>query len=250
MTKSTRQRRKTTIFGTTRRAVTLPIDNPLREKEFIEGRRTETWLRYLFKKAGARQDQAFFISPRDWKERILEVYRLCYEQASGGRRLVVIRDFIAFHPCFVFDAPWLAELSRHQVLNAPTNTIRSNFLQALARGFRQAASPGPQMRRLLRLGALRAANQFRSEIQNKLKEFDRELERPRTTTDRRCEHDISIVRKVRSKLRQLERDYPKVARVSEKLERFLLKGRTYQAATLIAATVYGVRQRSLEGESD
>ena len=106
------------------------------------------------------------------------------------------------------------------------------------------------MRRRLRLGALRAANQFRSEIQNKLKEFDRELERPRTTTDRRREHLIWIVRKVHSKLRQLQRDYPKVARVSEKLERFLLKGRTYQAATLIAATVYGVRQRSLEGESD
>lgn len=157
-----------------------PIDEPESEKLFLEGRSEEQWLEYVFaqaRKAGVRDVLA--INPEEIEKRIVEVYRLCFEQATNRKQMEVVRDFVAFHPHLALHSEWLISLLQRQTrfLDFNENSPRNRLLRAWADGWQRAANPGRIQRAVTLFSRLRVAREYRREMQATVKELMKEADR-------------------------------------------------------------------------
>lgn len=218
-------------------ATDSPIADPLKEKELIEKHGLEGWFTYLRKRTGC---SALVMHPDVLRTRVCEVYRLCYEKAVISN-LEVISDFVAYHPQLVLRSPWLAALLTPLSLASfeDQRSGKNRLLQALAYGFRRAAAPKAQRNRAFRATRLLAAHDFLPEIRNELDGFVVSLSVPQA--ERRW-----VAEQVAQKLPELQRRFPPISPVSDRIEKLLLRGQVYKASIAIAAKVFHVRVRDLQ----
>lgn len=221
-----------------------PIENPFREKQLLE-RRSSKWLSELFEKlatlgalppgSGIRGDTI--------DARVIEVYRMCYEQSpSAGGREKVVRDFAAHKPLLLFHAKWLQQKIRASYLAGlgPGNA-KERLLKSIANGLRSAAS-NTSYTRALREMALDGSMIARERIKADLNDWDSSLERNVATTD-------WIRQQASQKTEELLHAYPRLDNKDGKELLLLLQaGRIYDASVLIAAKTFGVRERNLQSK--
>ena len=220
----------------------LPIDNPFEEKLHLERKSELGWWNYLRQKARVPAQVFFGLAPDDEHRRIVEVYRLCYERSKGADRMDVIRDFATFFPDRVLDAPWLKELVRIETWSREGKPL----LRALANGFRRAARKQvPATKAELRRMHLAAARLSFERAREEFMAFQKELKQASTM-------DFDWINElVSEKVEQLRSNHPRLKenrRVGYQLADLLLKGRTYEAAVKITATLFHVRARDLENK--
>src|SRR6202035_3367907 len=170
---------------------------------------------------------------QDLMTRIIEIYRLCYEQCPANADSV-ITDFVAVHPQISLNANWLRELVETQAGNRDfrPNGPRNRLFRALATGFRRAAKPKARINRSLRDARLEAARCARQEIRKDLEKWDKTLQRSTATEDWIAERAIE-------KVKELVAGDSKLKSVDKKLKAFLQKAQLYDAVNLIGATIYG-----------
>jgi hypothetical protein len=207
-----------------------PIEDLLLEKRLAD-RGYETLLQHLC------QNQQ--VHATDLKNRIIEIYRRCYELDKNSEQ--VIPDFVAAYPRLVFDADWLRVLVETEASNRDfrPNGPRSRLFRALATGFRRAAKPEARINRSKRDAQLDAARCARPEIRKDLEKWGNTLNRSTATAD-------WIAGRATEEVAQLVAGDARLKPVEVKLKAFLRDGQLYDAANLIAATIYGVRVRALE----
>ena len=216
-----------------------PIVEPLKEKHLIEKSGEAAWLKYLRKRTG---HSGIAFDPEQARDRICELYRLCYTHA-GKKKLDVVRDFMAFYPDLGFSSRWLAELMKPYSLASflEESTGKNRLLQALSKGLRRAADPTPRMRRAIRVTRVNAAQHFQKEMQGELEQFLKDLPFGEATLD-------WISERVQEKVNKLVETYPKLSNVSQELKKLLERRQAYKASVLIAAKLFGVRQRNLQSK--
>jgi hypothetical protein len=209
-----------------------PIEDLLLEKRLAD-RGSETLLQHLC------QNQQ--VHAGDLKNRIIEIYRRCYELDKNSEQ--VIPDFVAAYPRLVFDADWLRVLVETEAANRDfrPNGPRSRLFRALATGFRRAAKPEARINRSKRDAQLEAARCARQEIRKDLEKWDNTLNRSTATAE-------WIAERATAEAAQLVAGDSRLKPVEAKLKALLRKGQLYDAANLIAATTYGVRVRALESK--
>ena len=175
-----------------------------------------------------------------FEARIIEIYRICYEQSPPNKREKVLRDFAAHFPHLIFEAKWLHELVRkahHYGVGA--GSVQSKLLLSLATGLRSAASGtryGRQSRGLKLYGARMARFRFYEELDSWNRTLQRNLD---PSTD-------WIHERAFEKTRELTKESPQLNRVQEQLLRLLQDGKLYDASVLVTAHIFGVRQRDLQ----
>jgi hypothetical protein len=121
------------------------------------------------------------------------------------------------------------------------NGPRNRLFRALATGFRRAAEPEARVNSSQREARLDAARCARQEIRKDLEKWDNTLNRSTATAD-------WIAGRATEKVAQLVAGDARLKPVEAKLKAFLRDGQLYDAANLIAATIYGVRVRALESK--
>jgi hypothetical protein len=222
----------------------LPID-PWEEKRAAE-RDKAGYIIHLMRKAGIGAVRC----PQGGgplNSRIKEVYRLCF-RFKGGKDVSVLSDFAAHYPELALNCEWLAKAAKSNFYlwaDYPDlkgdRSARSRILNALANGLRRAARP--KGKRELRLGALAPAHFYLQEVKAELIKFC-ELEVPRQPWGRELEKRIRA--KVRERVGALVSEDGRLGPIQPKLEELLLQRRPYKAALKIAATLFYVRERSLQ----
>jgi hypothetical protein len=173
--------------------------------------------------------------------RIIEVYRLCYEQSPPKKRERVLRDFAAHFPHVIFEARWLSELvrkSHHSGFGEAS--FQSKLFAAIANGLRSAATATRYDRRKRAL-KLDAARMFRSKLSQELNCWDRTLQRSLAPQEKWIREYAA------KKIRELARKYPQVKQRSQgKLLTLLEGGKLYEASLLITELTFRVRRRDLQ----
>jgi hypothetical protein len=169
--------------------------------------------------------------------RIVEVYRLCFEQADPRKRLKVVRDFIAHFPRLVFDADWLKELV------SLADDGNNEVLRAVATGFRSATRRTSRLPAVQRFYKVSGARMAVRTIQAELSAWDVGLERSVCPPE-----DIPSL--VVEKAGKLAKTYRLGQRDKQRLTKLLEQGHCYQAAVLIASRAFSVRERDLQEKSD
>ncbi len=176
-------------------------------------------------------------------QRIIDVYRLCYEARSEQcAREKVIRDFVAHWPRLVFDAVWLKDLIRRFTVTGSTDDSKKGILIAIANGFRGAASDKKREPAVQKAYRVHAAQRLQNQLNDELKRWESGHERriadgkdPQWRTD--CE----------AKVKEIARNYSKVGKREKAcLMKMLQEGRCYDASMLVIASVFGIPVRTLQ----
>jgi hypothetical protein len=216
----------------------IPIANAFHEKAVFEKGQAERSLNPNYFSG------LVAVSKEARRERIVEVYRRCYEESGSFRRLRVIRDFIAHFPHMAFDADWLKELIKNNsAFPRLANDNRNEILLAIANGFRSAASANPRESAIQKAYKIFGVRMTARAIQDDLSTWSESLERPLSTPE-------EIEARATEKVEELVESYPMSSYDRQRLKKFLQKGHCYQAANLITSKVFGVRERDLESKSD
>ncbi len=208
-----------------------PISDPTKEKQILEDKGHVAWIEWL--QEGVKD--CFAYHPTDEMKRITEVYRLCFEQ-SKRKDTSIIGDFVAHHPRLVLSG-WVAEVAEQWNITALDETItgRNRLLKAISNGFRRASSSSWNQR--LRRGRLSAAREFRLRLSRELTSFHEGFkDSPAEWWSKQVEKNVS----------DLVRENPQLSSLTGELRTKLSTGQIYKAAVLIAATIFGVRERDLE----
>jgi hypothetical protein len=220
-----------------------PITDASREKRQLE-KDFFGWAESLVRKSGdlnARLNDGRNggIPMEVFEARVTEVYRLCYEQ-SQPQRDKVVRDFSAFFPHLIFDAKWLGELVRRSHhYGFGTDTIQGRLFRSMAKGLRSAAS-GIRYGRQTRAMKLQAAKTIRLRIHRELDAWNRTLQRD-------LDHPQEwINERAADKTRELVKENPRVKRFQGRLLILLQDGKLYDSSVLLAAKMFGARERELE----
>lgn len=212
----------------------IPIENAFHEKETFEKGED------LRKLNSARSPGPVVVSDEIRARRIIEVYRRCFEQADGNSRLRVVSDFIAHFPQVAYDADWVKTLLRMPVLFPRVgDSTREAVFGAFANGFRRAArgSKEPSIQRSYRISGTRMAAR---NLQDELSVWNASLDRHHSTPK-------ELAARAAEKANELATKYCKLGRSGEqRLTRLLEEGKCYKAAILIAARLFGVRERDLQ----
>lgn len=211
-----------------------PISDPTAEKRILERDGPGKWIDWL---QGRTKADSFGHHPADEAKRIAEVYRLCFEK-SRREDVSIVGDFAAHYPGIFLSGTWVAEVAKQWSVTKLDETNR--LLKAIADGFRRASPPA--WNRQQRRGRLRAAREFRSRMGSELKSFLEEL---------RCQDSTKewLAEQIGVRVSDLVHRNPRLSSVAEKLRKKLLARRAYQAAILIAATIFEVRERDLQTKS-
>src|SRR5271165_2674269 len=117
----------------------IPIEDALHEKEVFEKGD------FAHKLNPKHSSGPVILSDDARRRRIVEVYKRCFQEADLPAGPKVVSDFIAHFPRLIFDADWLKEeLIRvdHTLpdLGDQRKKGKKEILQAIAKGFRRAAS--------------------------------------------------------------------------------------------------------------
>ena len=172
--------------------------------------------------------------------RVMEVYRLCYQQSPEDKREKILRDFAAHFPHLIFEAKWLHELvrkSHHYGFGA--GSVQSKLFLSVANGLRSTAS-GTRYGRQTRALKLHAARMVRFKLWEELDSWNRTLQRD-LDPSREWIHE-----RASEKTRELTKETPRLNRVQGQLLRLLQDGKLYDASVLVTALIFGVRQRDLQ----
>jgi hypothetical protein len=215
----------------------IPIENASHEKEIFEKGED------LRKLNSARCPGPVVVSGEIRARRIIEVYRRCFEEASQSSRLRVVSDFIAHFPQLAFDADWLKTLLQMPVLFPPVgDNSREAVFGAVANGFRRAArrTKEPAIQKSYRISGTRIAAR---NLQGELSMWSESLDRHHSTPE-----EIAV--RAAEKADEIAKQYRKLGRrAKQRLTRLLEDGKCYKAAILIAARLFGVRERDLQTSS-
>jgi hypothetical protein len=225
----------------------IPIEDSLREKTLIEGQGS---YRSLYPQAGI-----IVVSPDCNRRRIIEIYRLSYENSDERSQYKVIRDFIAHFPHLIFEADWLRELFiRHVAQTRPEfsyNSTGNKLLRTAIDGFRGAAymrgggdkSEIAVFKEQSRKARLSAARFVQHELRNELTKWERSLQRNNATEDWINDRETE-------KIAELLRKYTKLSPFERELKKLLHCRHLYKISIVIASKQFGVRARNLEQKSD
>jgi hypothetical protein len=212
----------------------IPIENALHEKETFEKGED------LRKLNSPRCPGPVVVSGEIRARRITEVYQRCFEEADQSSRLRVVSDFIAHFPQLAFDADWLKTLLRMPVLFPPVgDNSREAVFGAVANGFRRAArrTKEPAIQRSYRISGTRIAAR---KLQDELSMWNDSLDRHHSTPQ-----ELAV--RAAEKADEIAKQYRKLGRrEKQRLTRLLEDGKCYKAAILIAARLFGVRERDLQ----
>jgi len=212
----------------------IPIENASHEKEIFEKGED------LRKLNSARCPGPVVVSGEIRARRIIEVYRRCFEEADQSSRLRVVSDFIAHFPQLAFDADWLKILLRMPVLFPPVgDKSREAIFVAVANGFRRAArrTKEPAIQRSYRISGTRIAAR---NLQDELSMWNESLDRHHSTPQ-----ELAV--RAAEKADEIANQYRKLGRgAKQRLTKLLEDGKCYKAAILIAARLFGVRERDLQ----
>ena len=214
----------------------IPIENASHEKEIFE---KGDDLRRL---NSERCSGPVMVSDEIRVHRIIEVYRRCFEQADQSSRLRVVSDFIAHFPQLAFDADWLKTLLRMPVLFPRVgDDAREAVFGAFANGFRRAArgSKEPSIQRSYRISGARFAAR---NLQDELSMWNDGLDRHHSTPEELAARAAEKANEIATKSCKLGRS------AKQRLTRLLEDGKCYKAAILIAARLFGVRERDLQSK--
>ena len=112
--RNVKSRSTTDPFHSTLRITTklIPIQEPLREKHLAEGRSERPWDDYL--RSRLPRNKRCHVLVLDYRNRIDEVYRLCFEQSKPRKSRKILSDFVAYFPSIALSSPWLMPLMRQQ----------------------------------------------------------------------------------------------------------------------------------------
>jgi hypothetical protein len=179
------------------------------------------------------------------RTRIVEVYKRCFEETDRRTRWKVVRDFAAHFPDLVFDADWIKQLVRRDFTTSSFSNDSTEAFRAIANGFRSAASTKPHEPAIQKAYKLSAIRFFVEKIQEELVSWNRDLDRGIRLTE-------TISASAAEKVNGLAKTYGQLARRDDRqrLTKLLSQGHCYEAAVLIAARVFRVRQRDLQSKPD
>jgi hypothetical protein len=210
----------------------IPIEDPFVEKSLAD-KDPGTLCFYLSRNTGCGRISALAL-----RDRIIEIYRRCYERSDDPEE--VICDFVAAYPQLAFDAVWLKVLVETQAANRDfrPDGPRNSLFRALTTGFRRVANPEPRVRRSMRDAQMEAARFALRDIRKDLDGWERTLERGDATPE-------WINQRANAKAMELV-THPRLERHQERLKQLLRQGKHYQASIFIAGKIYSVRTRDLE----
>jgi hypothetical protein len=213
----------------------LPIDEPDKEKQLLEQHGIEDWYKYLRDKTGAFANYA---TPEEDRQRICNIYKLCFEQSPDKKKQKIISDFGAHFPQLILSCPWLADLVRSHKAD-PRHRYVSIVIEGAALGLRRAAQSTPQERRAEKRTRLVIARGCQRELRRDLKTF---VDNQKGVTEEWAEEHLS------EKMKDLKKRFPELSLVSDKIADHLRHGLAYKASIIAAAAIYDMRERDLEGK--
>lgn len=215
-----------------------PIENASKEKQIIEKKGHEAWVRWLFRIAHAN---SLMMSGTAVDNRLCEVYRQCFE-ASGAQDMSIISDFIAQNPRTAFRCDWVAELLRvpPSVRYYSNSNIR-RILLALSSGFERAASKR-NLRRSYLAARLEAARHAQKTLSTELSRFFSNL-------NFRYAAEPWLVNELQKKASEIVSSYSLTANVKDELLKLLEKRQAYKASLLVTALCFRIRQRDLQSQA-
>jgi hypothetical protein len=211
----------------------VPISDPFAEKMAIE---EERWLPYL---ASLAKTSKGFMTQESKRARIVEVYRLCFEES---RDPLVLRHFVTHFPGLIFEATWFANLVKRAAMrfDLNQNAERNRIFRAISYGFRAASKPETLNSRSIKRMRLGGANLVRRRISQELSSWYKDLKL--SDADRGWRE-----KEIEKKAADLVKEIPKLQAHVMKLRSFLRRRRFYDAAVFCASQAFGVRVRTLEG---
>ncbi len=215
----------------------IPIDDPQHEKNIFE---KGDDLRELNPVHTSGSPVAF--SYADMDKRIIEVYRLCFAEATPDGQSGVLSDFVAHFPYLVFEADWVRQLAlKNRPPGFTSEERRQTFYAALASGFRSAATNKEKIKASAKQSRLLACREMLKNIQDEISTWDAALERPLSTppeiSKQAAQKAENLIQAYSSKLGP--RDKPKLTKMLE-------KGQAYDAACYTVWKLMGVRERDLQ----
>ena len=218
----------------------IPIEDAFHEKLVFEKGESERNL------CPQRYPGPILVSADARCQRILEVYKRCFEESDDDTREKVVRDFVAHFPHLSFDADWLSDLVRRQsaLPGIANDSKRKRILLAIANGFRRAANTKKRQPAIQKSYHLHAARTVQRAFCDELTRWEVGLERPVSTPEWIAECAASKADELANMYRQLLRGDKR------RLTTLLQLGQCYKASVLLASKVFGVRVRDLQRKSD